>query len=223
MAKTSCEQVSAENKEIIICGDFNCPLNNPTVDSNTKKLKSLLCSNGLSQIIESPTRVTKDSLSLSDLMITNVPDNIIKHSVIPLGLSDHDFVLCVRKINGIKFAPRIIHCRNYRNYSADKLCTSLRQERWDFMSSFSDVNKAWLYFKEKFITICNKHAPSVIKRVRGINHPWLTNKVKKLMNERDCVLKKARHTNKEIFWSEYKTLRNRVNNTIKIEKANFSR
>ena len=72
------EQVSAENKEIIICGDFNCPLNNPTVDSNTKKLKSLLCSNGLSQIIESPTRVTKDSLSLIDLMITNVPDNIIK-------------------------------------------------------------------------------------------------------------------------------------------------
>ena len=59
--------------------------------------------------------------------------------------------------------------------------------------------------------------------MRGINHPWLTNKVKKLMNERDCVLKKARHTNKEIFWSEYKTLRNRVNNTIKMEKANFSR
>ena len=109
----------AENKEIIICGDFNCPLNNSTADSNTKELKSLLCSHGLSQIIESPKRVTTDSLSLIDLILTNVPDNIIKHSVIPLGLSDHDLVLCVRKINGIKFVPRIIHCRNYRNYSAE--------------------------------------------------------------------------------------------------------
>ena len=119
------ERVSAENKEINICGDFNCPLNNSTV---TKKLKSLLCSHGLSQIMESPTRVTKDNLSLIDLILTNFPDNIMKHSVIPLELSDQDLVLCVRKINGIKFAPRITHGRNYRNYSANKLCTSLRQE-----------------------------------------------------------------------------------------------
>ena len=49
------EMASAENKEIKICGDFNCSFKAPKLCINTKKLISILCSCSLTQLMESPT------------------------------------------------------------------------------------------------------------------------------------------------------------------------
>ena len=43
------------------------------------------------------------------------------------------------------------------------------------------------------------------------------------MQQRDCFLKKARRTNKEIDWSAYKRSRNAVNNKVRSAKANYYR
>ena len=43
------------------------------------------------------------------------------------------------------------------------------------------------------------------------------------MKQRDCFLKKARRTNKEMDWSAYRNLRNTVNNKVRSAKANYNR
>ena len=47
-------------------------------------------------------------------------------------------------------------------------------------------------------------------KVKGKNCPWLTKGLKKLMNERDYFLKKARKSGNEIDWSAYRRLRNQI-------------
>ena len=39
--------------------------------------------------------------------------------------------------------------------------------------------------------------------LRGVKCPWLTVATKKLMNERDSVLRKARRSGSEVDWSMY--------------------
>ena len=46
---------------------------------------------------------------------------------------------------------------------------------------------------------------------------------KKLMNERDSFLRKARKTGSEVDWSTDRRLRNQVSNRIKIEKRCYQR
>ena len=49
------------------------------------------------------------------------------------------------------------------------------------------------------------------------------NETKKLMNERDYFLKKARRSGAEVDWSAYRRLRNRVTNRIRRERCQYHR
>lgn len=60
------------------------------------------------------------------------------------------------------------------------------------------------------------------KKVRGVNYLRFTH-IKKLMQQRDCFLKKVRRTNKEMDWIAYWRLRNAVNNKVQPAKANYNR
>lgn len=86
-----------------------------------------------------------------------------------------------------------------------------------------EVNSAWLKWKELFLSVCNKHAPVRRKIIRGVKCPWLQAATKKLMNECDFVLRKARRSGTEVDWSKYRRLRNQVSNRIKIEKHRYQR
>ena len=58
------------------------------------------------------------------------------------------------------------------------------------------------------------------KRVKG-KPCWLTSDIRKVMNERDQVLRKARRTRSENTWSTYKRLRNSCNNMMKQARSKY--
>ena len=78
---------------------------------------------------------------------------------------------------------------------------------WGDVYSERDVNSARSKWKELFLSVLNKRAPICHKVLRGIICPWLTSATKKLMNERDSFLRKARKTGSEVDWSTYRRLR----------------
>ena len=114
------------------------------ITQDCKKLKSILRILYLSQIINAATRITSSSKTLLDIIITNHPLNISKSGVISSGLSDHEMVYCVRKINW-KRSPELIRTvRNYARYDPAKFCEdvdraiSCSQESLDY-----SVNAHW--------------------------------------------------------------------------------
>ena len=140
-------------------------------------------------------------------------------------LSDHELLVVVRKINAGKLPPRSIEGRNFSNYDQMTFIEDFEEMFLgsDDVYSERDVNSAWSKWKELFLSVCNKHAPIRHKVLRGIICPWLTSATKKLMNERDSFLRKARKTGSEVDWSTYRRLRNQVSNRIKIEKRRYQR
>ena len=103
----SLECVAAEGKKIIVNGDFNCDYLSKKPSSQTKKLKEISKSFGLTQLINEPTRTTSTTATLIDLFATTNPRNISRTIVAESCLSDHDMLISVRKINNLKEQPRI--------------------------------------------------------------------------------------------------------------------
>ena len=91
-------EIWMKRKNIILVGDFNCDMT-PSLDSNEshfgKRFKRILCSYGLNNIIDSPTRITLDSKSLIDLIVTSQPAKIQISGSIDLGISDHHLIYAV--------------------------------------------------------------------------------------------------------------------------------
>ena len=89
--------------------------------------------------------------------------------------------------------------------------------------SSTSVNKAWATFRDILQRCIDKHAPLTSKKVKGRLCPWLTSDVKKEMNLRDGLLRKARRTNHENDWSSYKRQRNRVPGLVNKCKSRYNR
>ena len=71
-------QALLKNKALFILGDLNDDLLCPEA-----KLKQVIRASNLSQLIDKPTRVTENSKTLLDVIITNNKDMIISSGVIP--------------------------------------------------------------------------------------------------------------------------------------------
>ena len=157
--------------------------------SKDKNIKRIISTNGLlKQLIEKPTRVTKDSSTLIDIIATSHEQNILKTMTFANSISDHDLVGMIMKKNNRKFKPRTIYTRNFAKYNEANYKADLRHLDWKNITQESDVNKAWDIFKSLWKSVIDKHAPLIKKRVRGRESPWFTNEIKIKAHERDYYL-----------------------------------
>ena len=79
----------------------------------------------------------------------------------------------------------------------------LQEQSWVTYYSIKESNSAWIYLKSILTHLFDKHTPQTQKKVKGCYCPWLTPGIKRLMNERNMQLRKARRMNKESDWSVY--------------------
>ena len=127
---------------------------------------------------------------------------------------------CVRKINSVKFKPRLIKWHDYRKYNPKEMREYLRKQNWYPVLNSRNVNNAWNTMKNIMLEIFDKHAPRLMKKVKGKLALWLTDDVKKLMNKRDKLLRKARKSPDAAFYkAEYRQKRNAINIAIRRAKA----
>ena len=64
------QKCESENKELIVIGDINCDVMKSPPDAHTQQLNFLSSLYQLDQLINKPTRETKKSSTLIDLVLT---------------------------------------------------------------------------------------------------------------------------------------------------------
>ena len=202
------------DKEIITLGDFNIDYNK----TDNRDFKSLLNIFGIKQVITKLTRTTEASSTLIDLIITNRAENITNKHVFANSITDHDMMVCSRKINKICYNPKTIKCRNYTNYSHEELKLDVAKIVWSPVSKGTDIDLPVHYFTSSLQLVFETHAPHIEKRVKGRLCPWIDIDTQKLMNRRNQTLRKARKSKSDYDWKSHKTLRNKCNNNIKKPK-----
>ena len=158
ISKTSC----FDNQEVYILGDLNINLiNNQKHTPNGIKQYQEFCSlHGLKQLITSPTRVTENSSSLLDRVLTNLTGRVSQFGVVDIGLSDHHLIYSTRKVNRTKFnTHKYIRTRSLKNYSQSLYLEKLNEINFPDYSKFKDVNDAYSDFIGKVTSVIDQIAP----------------------------------------------------------------
>eukprot|EP00112_Aurelia_sp_Birch-Aquarium-sp1_P013739 Seg293.1 transcript_id=Seg293.1/GoldUCD/mRNA.D3Y31 product="hypothetical protein" protein_id=Seg293.1/GoldUCD/D3Y31 len=138
------ETATSENKETLLAGDLNC---NYLVPNDHKEIKDIIRINGLKQVIELPTRITKTTKTLIDIIATTDKRKILSSIVFPNSFSDHDFTGIVRRMHVEKLKPRKILTRDYSTYDKEAFKNELQSIDWMDVLLAGEINSSWNLFK----------------------------------------------------------------------------
>ena len=170
----------SELKETTLLGDMNA---NFLDNKDNRDLKSIFNMHGLKQMIRQPTRITENTESLIDVILTNKPENLVQSEVIPASIGDHEMIGCARKLNSNHFEARHICCRDYKDYNPELLKSDPRKVNWMPFYNESNVNDSWFLLKSTLGNLYNRHALIIKKNVKGKPAPWLNEDIKTIMND----------------------------------------
>uniref|UniRef100_A0AAR2J957 Reverse transcriptase domain-containing protein n=1 Tax=Pygocentrus nattereri TaxID=42514 RepID=A0AAR2J957_PYGNA len=211
-----------EKKELILMGDFNINWENK---QDRKRLKEITDKFSLTQLVQGPTRVTKCSQTQIDLMFTNRQERITKSSNLLTGLSDHNFILVVRKLTKKRFKNIIKPKHYYQKIPKSEmhnLENALKQIDWPNILSCKDIDDNC----DIFLSTINKVMSSFTRKVQSKPRqretlPWLNDALLQQMKERDFALKRTLKTGLNNDRLIFTSLRNKVVRNIRKAKAEF--
>ena len=207
------DNANATGRNVLLLGDFNIDMlkRNSAWDSTTALF-------GLSQLVNTPTRVTASTSTLIDhIYTTNI--HLVQHVWVPnVGISDHFPVLCSLKsklIKRKKLEHTYLTYRSFKHFHPEAFCHDLQQASFHEVLNHTDPNNALQLWYHLFLAILNKHAPVKKKRVRHpLLPPWLTKEVIKAMSIRDNLRK-----NKDL--AAFKKQRNVVKSLVRKAKKDY--
>ena len=215
------QKCESENKELIVIGDINCDVMKSPPDAHTQQLNFLSSLYQLDQLINKPTRETKKSSTLIDLVLTNMKESISTSGVIHLGMSDHSLVYAVRKFVISKRKPTVREVRDFKRFNAECFLWDLAEMPWHVINQYNNPNECWRVWKSFFNDTLNMHAPFRHKRVKGNSVPWITPEIKCMMRNRDYHKKYAIKHGSQLHWQKFRLLRNKVNIEIRNAKSKY--
>lgn len=205
------QRMSQWKQNLIICGDLNInTLKNQTyVNSDKEKLLNFLEEYGLQTITDRPTRVTYNSQTALDHIITDLEgDKYVSQCDIEVGLSDHSLQLISLK----KGTSDNLKCNKYFKWmrvfpSKAKLafCKSVSEEKWESVYAGNDTNDKFNAFHLKFKELYDAHFH--LRRVKEEvenNKTWVSKGIKITSKNYRNLCKQYKQESNENFVSYFK-------------------
>ena len=213
------------NQHFVIGGDININLlkNNPNINS----YKIHILSQGAVQLVNLPTRLCYKSNTLIDHIYSNIPEEKTLTNCIIYDISDHlPIITYLKHYQSKKPDTKRKVFRDLNKINYDQLSQDLQQNLNTLPYSNLNVsaNELWDSFENIFNKTLDKHAPLRIqtrKEVKKSFSPWLNKNIICSIKTRQKLYKKAIKTSKLIDWTNFRSYRNKLNRTIKLEKQNY--
>ena len=219
--------MTSRYEHVVLLGDFN--INQLNVDSPAYNFlqTSIIEPFSLKQMVTEPTRITKDSCTLIDLVLASSPENIKFTGVVDIpGISDHCLVYISYALKRPKFIPKIIKRRDFRHFSELEFNRDMEQAQWGniYAVDENDVDSQVTIIENIFLDNINKNAPfREIKLKKPIIATWMNDEIISLMDKRDKYKNKYNIYKDPLMFDTYKMLKNQVNHMIrKAKKADLN-
>lgn len=210
------------NKSLILCGDFNIDLGNPTASS---EFKNCMKSTDLYPMITKPTRVTTHSATIIDNIFTNVHDKLIS-GIFMTDVSDHlpVFIIYEKKSYDIVQDDFTTFIRDKSSKAIEAFREALKKQSWDRVYT-DNVNTAYEAFMTTLIDLYDKNCKitkvnALIKK-NTVNNPWMTNGLKNACKKKNYLYRlflRSRTKDAEVRYKKYK---NKLVGIIRRQKKDY--
>ena len=143
-----------------------------------KRYKEFCSMYGLSQLIDCPTRITSNTSTLIDHILTNTQENISQSGVINTAISDHSLIYCTRKVPKAKCKRhKEITFLSLKNYSPDVYKGTLERVSFPNYKNFDNPDVAYSDFVTRLDCIINAIAPFKTVRIKDNASEWFDGEI----------------------------------------------
>ena len=211
-------------KELYILGDLNIDYLKRNRDVDKMRLKEIEEKFNIHQIIKTPTRVTTNTKSLIDLILTTVAPNLIHDSgVLKNPLSDHLPVYIIRKKKREHTTRKTIVVRDMSMYNVENLAYVLKDDiRWEtFWNGALGIDAMWELMVKIFTETLECICPWKRIKIRDGQPEWFDGELFRAVKEKGKQYKIASCTKNTQDWVRYKTSRKKVQTLIISKKRNY--
>lgn len=200
----------------IVLGDFNCDN-----DASRPHINRIIYLNNLNQLITEPTRVTENTSTLIDLILTPCPEIVQKVGVLPAVQSDHRCPFIEIKSESMRNSSFKRTIYNYNKLDNEKFNNMLDQADWNEIVSLESLNEAAETFTNKLMTLAKTCMPSKTITIRENDAPWMTEEIRKLIERKLRVHLIAKILDSNWCWELFRKIRNNLTDLIRKRKENY--
>ena len=140
----------------------------------------------MSQLITEKTRVTSNTESTLDLILTTNPSLHKRSGVIKKTLSDHYMTF-----TELSEPKKVLHGNHntvtFRNYNHFDDCEFINDVKSNDLLNGNCKEVKWNEWKDAFLHISNAHAPTKTARLKVRSNTWITRDIVKMMYDRDRI------------------------------------
>ncbi|XP_070154026.1 uncharacterized protein [Polyergus mexicanus] len=203
--------------ECMVIGDFNIDI---MLDSfYTRKLQTTMLSLSMKQYVNKPTRITKDSKTIIDLIFAN--DKIEVQVMHEPKITDHAWLKVELNANKFDNKYRELSVRNYREFNIDefiKLVENKLEKNQDM-----NISVRAKKFVDSIVNALDAIAPRKNFRIPRIweGKKWFSDEIREAAAKRDEAYRKALYADTEQNWLQFKIERNTVVKLIKTKKKEY--
>ena len=220
------EGIWRRRTNIVLLGDFNVNLLPSATNSGdfTLKRKFLhqLSKFNLKNVINVPTRITGNSSTLIDLIITSVSHKLSHHGACNLGISDHHLIYAAINLRRPRHNSVFRFIRDLKNVNITALQHEFATAPWNICDIFDDIDDSVWAWETLYNYIIDHHIPIRKVKIRSNSLPWMSSSLRKEMNKRYKLLTLAQNTPKgSNEWSTYKKQRNLCTKLLRTAELSY--
>jgi hypothetical protein len=203
---------SGENKSVYFVGDFNVDLNMRHLNKKINNFFNVIYQKGYIPLINKPTRITRESATVIDQIVTNEFKSKIKTGIFKCDISDHFPVFLISQKCDNNYAHKVIkNSRKINEKSIDIFNTLLSDSNWDDLLDIVQTDKAYDNFHDKLQQLYNTAFPVVTKCVKKktLANPWITPGIIKSSKKKQRLYNKflkKKTFNNETIYKNYKRI-----------------
>lgn len=172
--------------QIFLVGDYNINVASPTPFANVVSLHQIHTTFGLTVLPTSSTRITNNSSTTIDLMVTDKPATILTSKTSTGNtISDHEVIFLVVNVRVQKPPPQRIKIRNFRRIDPQALQIDFQTSNLHQIYDAADVNTKAELLTFTLQSVMQRHAPESVITIRDRRTPWITTEIERHIAVRD--------------------------------------
>ena len=215
----NCIHALSLNKPIILTGDLNCDL--LTDNPRGSALRSFCTAINATQLVNDPTRVTRQSSTLIDVVLTSNPALVKTSGVLETTISDHFLVYVVLDLKIPKLKARYVNTRSYKQNNAEKFSADISRIPWNTLDLLDSLDAKVDGFNDLFQACLNDLAPVKTIRIKRRSIPFMNEDIKEQIVIRNNLHKIARQTDSVEDWNGFKQQKCKVKLTLKAAEVEY--
>lgn len=210
--------------ETIILGDFNLDILQFGIIPNANKYIELLFANGFLQTVTRPTRISLNTATCIDHVITNKIYNSYDTTLIVSKISDHLPIVYTRDAGMVGTPPPVTASRNFSAENINKFKLSLGGLNWGGVLAELATQPAYDAFSDIFLPLFDLHFPlkktcfnkNVHKQEKWMTRGILTSRLTKLKLSKEHFANPSPES-----LESFKKFRNLYNKIVRTSKKLF--